>query len=148
VQPCQVSWGELVQYPPALGCEPHPDQPRVPPVGGPADQTCRFRPVHELDGAVMTQEQVAGQLANGRRIAARMPPDRHEQLVLYVGQSGPNGLVLAPALEPAQAGAEGEQVLEIPARRLAPAVLIHFAPFQTASVVIEIHRLTIGYTDP
>jgi hypothetical protein len=42
-----------------------------------------------------------------------MALDRDQQLMLDVRQAGRAGLILAPALEPAQGDTEGEQVLEV-----------------------------------
>jgi hypothetical protein len=42
-----------------------------------------------------------------------MALDGHQELVLNVRQPGGAGLVLAPPLEPAQAGTERQYVLEI-----------------------------------
>jgi hypothetical protein len=61
----------------------------------------------------MTQEQVIGEFANGRREVAGMPFNRHQKLVLGRGEPGHARLILAPMLETAQAHAEGEQMLEV-----------------------------------
>jgi hypothetical protein len=42
-----------------------------------------------------------------------MALDRHEQLMLDMGQADRAGPILAPALETAQGDAEGEEVLEV-----------------------------------
>src|SRR5262249_20536116 len=52
-----------------------------------------------------------------------MPFDRDQELVLDVRQPGGVRLDLAPVLELAQPGPEGEQVLIIPLRRLRHSVL-------------------------
>jgi hypothetical protein len=71
---------------------------------------------------VMTQQEVAGQITDGRRLGARVALDRDQELVLNVGQAGRPSLTFAPPLEPAQATAEGQQMLEILAVRLMHAV--------------------------
>ena len=42
-----------------------------------------------------------------------MPFDRHQELVLGMGEPGRARLLLAPMLETTQARAEGEQMLEV-----------------------------------
>ena len=69
--------------------------------------------VHQPDRAVALQQQVVRQLADRRRLAARVALDRHQQLMLDVGQADRTGPILAPALKTAKGDAEGEQVLEV-----------------------------------
>jgi hypothetical protein len=113
VQFDQVRRGQLGQDALALGGEANPDEPRISRVRDPADQACAFCSVDELYRAVVSQQQVAGQVTNRRRQPAWMALDRDQQLVLHVGEPGGLGLVLTPALEAAQAGAERQQVLEV-----------------------------------
>ena len=82
-------------------------------IGVPLDESCRCRPVDELDGAVRFQQQVAGEIGNGRTVTAGVPLDRHEQLMLPGGETHFARLRFAPVQEPAEAGAELQQILEI-----------------------------------
>jgi hypothetical protein len=61
----------------------------------------------------MAEQQVSGELADGRRDLARMTLDRDQQLVLDMSQAYRASLVFAPSLKAAQADAEGEEVLEV-----------------------------------
>lgn len=72
----------------------------------PFDHAGGLGAVNQLHRAVRPQEQVVGQVAHGRRLIAWMSLDRHQQLVLHVGEACRLRLVLAPALELAQRDAE------------------------------------------
>ena len=61
----------------------------------------------------MPQQQVTGQVADGGGEVAGMPFNRHQQLVLGVGEPGRARLILAPVLETTQAHAESQQMLEV-----------------------------------
>lgn len=113
VQLYQVCRSELGEDPITLGGQPDPDQPRVAAVGDPAHEASGLRPVDELDRAVVPQQQIVGEVADGRRLATRVALDGDQKLVLYVRQAGRPGLVLAPPLEPAQAVTKRQQVLEV-----------------------------------
>ena len=89
------------------------DDPVVLGVAHPLDQLGRDGPVDQPDGTVVAQQQVVGDLADGRATAIGMPPDGQQQLVLRRGQPGPLRLLLAPADEPAQAGPQRQQVLVV-----------------------------------
>lgn len=68
----------------------------------PHHQPCLLCPVDQANGAVMTQQEVVGHLANGGPIGAGVPPDGQEQLVLRRGQPRGTGLVGAPGFEVAE----------------------------------------------
>jgi hypothetical protein len=113
VQALQVSPGQLVQDAVARAGQPDPDHAAVVGVRRPLHQPGGFGPVHELDRAVRAQQQVAGQVAHGRGPAVPVPLDRHQQLVLDMGQALGLSLVLAPAMEAAQGDPELQQPLEV-----------------------------------
>ena len=79
----------------------------------PPDHAQRLDPVHQLDRAVVAQQQVLGRLADGRPQVAGVAPHGQQQLVLGVGQPDLARLGLAPAVEPSQLHAEPQQVAEV-----------------------------------
>lgn len=91
-------------------------QPHQPPVVVvvPADKAERFHPVGQLDRAVVADEQVGRQFADGRAGRVGMDAQHQQQLVLGRGQAGHGRLLLAPAEEPLQGHPGGEQVLVPP----------------------------------
>jgi hypothetical protein len=93
--------------------ELHPDHAGVGRIGPAAHEAGRLRPVHEFHHAVMAKQQVAGEIADGRRSRARMTLDRDQQLVLDMGQAHRASLIFAPSLKAAQADAKGEKVLKV-----------------------------------
>ena len=113
VQFGQVRLGQLGYQLISLPGQLHPDYARVGSIGPAAHEASRLRTVHELHHAVMAEQQVAGELADGRLDLARMTLDRDQQLVLDMSQAYRACLVFAPSLKAAQADAEGEEVLEI-----------------------------------
>ena len=113
VQFGQVRLGQLGDQLISLPGQLHPDHARVGSIGPAAHEASRLRPVHELHHAVMAKQQVAGEIADGRRDLARMTLDRDQQLVLDMGQAHRASLVFALSLKAAQADAKGEKVLEV-----------------------------------
>jgi hypothetical protein len=97
----------------AKGGQPDPDDPAVPIVWHSLDQSGSRRAIDELDRAVVPLQQVASQVPDGWRLISRMAFDGHEELMLDVREPGGARLVLAPALEPAQACPEGQELLEV-----------------------------------
>jgi len=82
-------------------------------VSFPSEEPGADRPVDELARGVVTQEQRVGDLADGRSALLGAPAHGEEQLVLRSRQALGLGALLAPAKEPAQLGAEPEQVLVV-----------------------------------
>jgi CBS domain-containing protein len=109
----QVRLGQLGDEPVSGLGELHPDHPRVLDVGAAPDEPGHRGAVDQLDRAVVAQQQVVGEVADGRRGVTGMPFDGDQQLMLDVGQADRLGLFLAPVLEPAQVHPEREEVLEV-----------------------------------
>lgn len=109
----EVSPGQLRHQPVALVGELHAHDPAVARIRATAHESPGFRAVHKLNGAVMAQEQISGEIADGRRRAVWMAFDRHKQLVLRMGQADRTSLVLTPVLETAQTDAKRQKVLEV-----------------------------------
>ena len=109
----QVRPGQLGYQLVSLLGELHAHYARVSRIGPAAHEAGRLRPVHELHHAVMAEQKVAGEIADGRRDRARMTLDRDQQLVLDMGQAHRVSLVFTPSLKAAQADAKGEKVLEV-----------------------------------
>jgi len=74
--------GQGCEDPRALRRQPDPHHPVVFGIPLAAHEARRLGAVHELDGTVVLQEQVAGHLADGRRVRLRVTPYRQEELVL------------------------------------------------------------------
>jgi hypothetical protein len=113
VQAVQVRPRELLQDLLAVGGQADPHHPAVVGVRDPLHQSGGLGPVHQFHRTVRAQQQVAGQVPDRRGLAARGSLNRHQQLVLDVGQPGRLGLVLAPALKAPQCDPEFQQPLEI-----------------------------------
>ena len=93
---------------PGLGqVEPHDAVVLVVPQA--VHEPCCFGPVHEADNTVVAQEQVIGDLTNGRGGLVAVAPYGQEQLVLGGGQAGRPGLAFAPALEMAEPSTQCQQ---------------------------------------
>jgi uncharacterized membrane protein YoaK (UPF0700 family) len=112
VQFAQVCLGQLGDQIVAFLGELHPHHPGVLVVRPPADEPACFRSVDETHGAMPLQQQVIGDFPDGRRLRARVPLDRHEQLVLGRGESHGGRLLLAPPQEAPQRHAEAQVVPE------------------------------------
>ena len=95
----QVPLGQLGDQPVAFLGEFHPYHPGVIVVRPPADEPAGFRAVHEAHGAMTLQQQVVGELSDGRRLGAWVSLDRHKQLVLGRGKTHRVRLLLAPPQE-------------------------------------------------
>jgi hypothetical protein len=113
VQFFQVGWSEFSQALLPEGGQADTDDAVVASIGQALDQARRGGPIHEPHCAVVPLEQVTGKVAHGRRLAARMSLDGDQELMLDMREASRAGLVLAPALELAQARPEGQQVLEV-----------------------------------
>ena len=103
--------GELHEDARSLGSQAQADHAAVVLVLQALDQARGFRPVHQADGAVVAQEEVAGHVADGRPARVLVAADGQEELVLGGRQPGGFGLLGAPVQEPAQACPEQEQSL-------------------------------------
>jgi len=108
MQAVQVSRGQLLQYALAFGGQADPYHAAVVTVWCPFYQARGLGAVDELHGAVRPQEQVAGEITNGGRRVSRVSLDRHQQLVLNMGEARGLRLVFAPALEAPQGDTELE----------------------------------------
>ena len=109
----EVRRSELPQYAVTGSREANPDDPAVLAIRDPLDQPGRFRTVNQLDHAVRPHQQVAGQISHGGRLRPAVPLDRHQQLVLDLGQACRPRLILTPALELAQGNPELQQPFEV-----------------------------------
>jgi hypothetical protein len=77
-----VRCGELAEAFLTAGGKADPYQPAVSLVGTALHEGRGLGPVDELDRAVMAYQEVARQVADGRRLAARVALDRQQQLML------------------------------------------------------------------
>ena len=93
----------------AAGSEVQPHDPVVVAVLTAADEPGGLRPVDQADGSVVAQKEVLGHVADGRSAPVGMTPDGEQQLVLGRRDAGRLGLLLAPAQEATEPGAELEQ---------------------------------------
>ena len=84
--------------------ELHPHDAVILRVTHPRDQPCRVGAIHEPHRAVVAEEEVVGDLADGRAAAVGVPADGEQQLVLGRRQAGGLRLLVAPAKKPSQAG--------------------------------------------
>ena len=82
------------------------------------DEAVRFGSVDETDGAVVAEQEVAGDVPDRRTGGAWVALDREQQLVLSGGEVLSVGLLFAPAQELSEAGPEYEQALVIGIGRL------------------------------
>lgn len=101
----------------AFGGEPDAHDSAVVGVVLATDETRRFGAVHQLDRTVVTQEKLVGDITDGRVVGSGMPSHREQQLMLHRRHPELRRLVLAPAQEPAQRRAEGQQALVVTIRR-------------------------------
>ncbi len=81
----------------------------VVPVLRAADEPGGFGAVDEADRAVVTQEQVVGDVADRRASGVRIPAYGQHELMLGRRQPHGAGLLLAPTEEAPETGAELEQ---------------------------------------
>jgi hypothetical protein len=102
----EVQLAQRVELRGAQVGEPEPHDAAVVGVRDALDQAGVLGAIHEGDGAVVTEQQVAGGLADRRPALVVMAADGQEQLVLGGRDARRLGLLLAPAQEPPQAGAQ------------------------------------------
>ena len=105
----EMALAQLAETAVPEGGEAQVDNSLVAPVGMAPDEAGGFRPVDQLDRAVVPEQEGLGDLPDGRTFPARVPPDREQQLVLRRREADGYRLCLAPAQEAAQAGPELEQ---------------------------------------
>jgi uncharacterized membrane protein len=106
-----MDMGELREHARSLGSQAQADHAAVVLVFQALDQARGLRPVHQAHGTVMTQEEVAGRIADGRPARVLVAADGQEELVLGRCQADGFGLLGAPVDEPPQARPEQEQPL-------------------------------------
>lgn len=94
-----------------LGSEDQPGDAGVVGIRSSFHQTGLLDPVDQLACAVVSQEEVVGDLADSGSAWVLMPAHGQEQLVLGRPQPGLSGLGFAPPNETAQPGAQGQQAL-------------------------------------
>src|SRR5581483_8291515 len=109
----EVALRQALQHPQAAGGEREPDNPPVDPVASPPYQPCGLGSIHEPHGAVVAEQEVAGDVGDGRPVGIRVSPDGEEQLVLGRGEAGGDRLLLAPPEEPPQPGSQTEEALVV-----------------------------------
>lgn len=86
----------------AAGREPETDDTMVLGVLGALEQPGRDGAVDQADGAVVPEEQVIGDVSDGRSGRVVMTSDREQELMLGGGEAGGAGVLLAPAQEAPQ----------------------------------------------
>lgn len=91
-----------------LRSEVQPDHPMVVFVARPTQQPCRLGSIHQLDGAVVAQQQLVGDVTDLGPTRITVSSDGKQQLVLGRGQPGRSCLSLAPMLEPPKASAKSQ----------------------------------------
>lgn len=106
-----MRFGERHELRLAVGGEAQAHDPMILLVGHPLDEAGPRGAIDELDGTVVTQHQVLGHVADGRRPA--VSADGQQELVLSTRESDGSGLVVAPSQEAPQPGAEAQQALEV-----------------------------------
>ena len=82
-------------------------------IAGSLHEARRFGAIDETGGAVVPQEQCLGDVVHGRCSRPGMTPDGEQQLVLSGSETLAARLLLAPADEAAQVGAEPQQELVV-----------------------------------
>ena len=95
----------------ALGGQRHADDPLITVVDLALDEPQALRSVDQLDSTVMADQQVLGDITDGR--SARVAPDGEEQLMLWSGEADCLSLLFAPSQERAETVAEVEQAPEV-----------------------------------
>src|SRR5581483_3707222 len=88
-------------------------------VSGPSHEPEFLGPADEADGAVMTNQQVVGNVGDRRAARIAVTSDGDEKLMLRGGQSDRRRLGLAPMAELPQRHPELEELRELLVRQLA-----------------------------
>lgn len=76
---------------------------------GANDEPCRFGPVDEANRAVVTKEQIVGNLTDGWTLWTAVPSNGKQELMLRGRQASSPGLMLTPSLEVAQTSSERQE---------------------------------------
>src|SRR5947209_5484995 len=105
----EMGGGDGFDAPGALGRQGETDQAVVGVVALALHQAEGGGPLDQPDGAVVTDEEVAGHVGDGGPLRPRMTADGDEQLVLGGAQPHLGGLLLAPGQEAPQCDAERQQ---------------------------------------
>lgn len=92
---------QVGKHPFTVRGERHPDQAVIVPIGSRPHQTGLLRPMNELAGAVLTDEELLRDLPDRRGPALLEALHHDEELVLRRGDALGLGGVVAPAEEPA-----------------------------------------------
>ena len=116
----EVQSREALDLVPAACGQEEPDDAVIVPVTFPADETERLGTVCQTHGAVVSQEQLVGDVPNGWSAGVGMSSHDEEQLMLSRRESDVPGLLLAPVKEAAKTGAKLEQCSVLVAVDFAP----------------------------
>jgi hypothetical protein len=102
----EMERGQATQSLGASSRQSQPDAAVIITVAPPADEPGALGAVHEPDGAVVPQQELLGDVTDGRPAPVRVAPDDQEQLMLGGRQPDDLGLLLAPTQEATQTRAE------------------------------------------
>lgn len=105
-----VEFGELRNAVLAQVGELQPHDAGVGAVSDATQQACAFGAVDEPNDAVVAGVEVLRRLADRGPVPIAVTFDGEEQLVLRMGQAYSTSLLVAPAVEPTQGRAKGQQV--------------------------------------
>jgi len=100
--------GEALESTASVRAQAHPHHPGVVGIGITHDQSGRLRTTDEPDRAVLSQEQMVGDLAHRGSAGIAMAAHGQEQLVLRSGEPSLGGALLTPVQEAPEAVAESE----------------------------------------
>src|SRR5579871_941504 len=117
----EVRPGEPPEHGVAVRRRPHAHQPTVGGVGHAAHETGGDGAVDQLDDAVVAEQEVLREVADGRPATVIVPAHGQEELVLGARKAGGGGLLLTPSLEAPQPGPElQEPCVALVGERLPP----------------------------
>ena len=104
-----MALGQGAEQTSALGGQPQPDGALIVRIAHPLQHAELLSPVDQLDGRVVPDEQVVGDVVDGRAGRVGVTPHGQQQLVLARGQPVRGRLLGAPMLELPQPRPNGEQ---------------------------------------
>lgn len=139
----QVSSGQLPHDPVTLRSQADTDDPAVVPVRHPLHHARGLSPVYQLHCAVRAQQQVAGEITNRGRRFCGVSFDRHQELMLDVGQARSLRLVFAKALEAAQGDANSSSFSK--SCRLGLAIVIFWASLKAQAAFTLANLAAVRY---